>query len=406
MPPWGIALFYAFRLTAAAYLFFGVGYSPFDIHGWYEHAGRMLQGEVAGRDFMSPYGPLFNLFLLAAVKVWNNPFSMVVMFNAIELIGVCVMRLALLKRGLNEGCSSVIWLYMTCPFVFRSIGFNMQDEGILMTVLSILYYLYVRRMDWLIPVMAVIGIMATKVLAVVYVAPFFLMVNIKHSMRFCALLGGAFAGIACLGINPLSMKFERLSGSADAISQQITDGNPWYLLKWAFGLECHMTAQLFYMLAIAIVLLSLFVAVEQRCSKMNDRMLLAVLLSIGIISVSVNKMSYVYYLAPMLPFLFAVFVEKAEKSLELRLRICFVLLLWYGLTSPSVLFKVFGADLFKVANSVLFPVSAVAVWLMGVNGSGLKWPCPSRLVRMFNVRILGLDKAFDDIDQIEESRKI
>lgn len=113
-------------------------------------------------------------------------------------------------------------------------------------------------------------------------------------------------------------------------------------------------------------------------------------------------MSYVYYIAPMMPFLHSAFVEKAEKSYKFRVHLCFVLFIWYGLTSPSILFKLFGAAFFKVPNSLLFPMCGVAVCLIVVNGSVLKWPYPSRLVRNFNARILGLDKRFDAIDQIEE----
>ena len=104
---------------------------------------------------------------------------------------------------------------------------------------------------------------------------------------------------------------------------------------------------------------------------------------------------------------FAAFVMKIENCVRLRLFVCFVLLFWYGITSPSILFKLFGEDLCKVANSVLFPVGAISVWVAIICDSGLKWPSSLRLFNTFKARIIGLDKEFEDFDQVEEaSRKI
>lgn len=42
-----------------------------------------------------------------------------------------------------------------------------------------------------------------------------------------------------------------------------------------------------------------------------------------------------------------------------------------------------------------------------ISDSGLKWPSSLRLFNTFKARIIGLDKEFEDFDQVEEaSRKI
>ena len=394
MPPWGIALFYGFRLLVVAYMFFGIGYSPFDIHGWYEHAGRMLHGEMAGRDFMSPYGALFNLLLLFSVKVWNNPFSMVVMFSLIELAGVFVLRSALLTHHDVKNSSAVLWLYMTCPFVFREIGYNMQDEGILMALMAVMYWLYVKGKDWLLPLVAVAGILATKILAIAYIAPIFVAIHLKHSVRFVVLLLCAFGLLALGGINPFCVSFERVSGSADAIARQITPGNPWYLLKNVLGDAIHPTAQIVYAIALVLVLLAIFCAIERRNEQANDKVLIAALSSIGIISVTIDKMSYVCYLAPMLPFLFMLLVADGCLNDVRRHGLGVMLFLWYCATSHSILRKLVGFDHYAVVNSILFPLCGAVVWAVIVHGAELRFPIPSILVARLKARILGMDKKF------------
>ena len=179
MPVYGIVLYYVFRLSAVAYLHFVAGYAAFDLHGWYEHAERMLNGEFPGRDFSSPYGLGFNGLIALSVLIVHHPFSIVVVFSIIEFIGVLLFRKGFATAFAPCLGDSVCWLYMTCPFVINNLGFEMQDEGILMAIMAGMFYVYARRIDWLLPIVAACGLLLTKLLAVIYVAPFFVMVNLN-----------------------------------------------------------------------------------------------------------------------------------------------------------------------------------------------------------------------------------
>lgn len=395
MPVYGIVLYYTLRLSAVAFLHFSAGYEAFDLHGWYEHAERMLNAEFPGRDFLSPYGLGFNGLLALSISIVCHPFSIVVAFSLIECIGVIFFKKGFAIAFSQHQADSVCWLYMTCPFVINNLGFEMQDEGILMAVIAVMFYVYARRIDWLLPIVAVCGILLTKLLAVIYLTPFFIMINLKYAGRFLLLVCMCGLVLMGLGINPLNLRFERLGGACDEIARQITCGNFWYLLKPIMGDMTHRVAQLVFLFAVALVLIILFSVVRKREEKGNMEALLWSISSLGFILVSVNKMSYLCYLAPALPFLFLLIVRCCNGKTLMRIIMMPCLFGWYVITSVSIVRKVIGELYYLKIYSVIFPISCL-LFLLLLFIKNIKWEnlgfrsVGERIWR----RIIGFDRQF------------
>ena len=395
MPVYGIVLYYALRLMAVGYLYFVGGYEAFDLHGWYEHAERMLDGEFPGRDFSTPYGLGFNGLLALSVLIVHHPFSIVVAFSIIECIGVLLFRKGFATAFAPRLGDSVCWLYMTCPFVIGSLGFEMQDEGILMAVMAGMFYVYVRRIDWLLPIVAAFGLLLTKLLAVIYVAPFFVMVNLKHACRFIGLVCVCGLVLVMSGVNPLSLRFERLSGSCDEIAKQITCGNFWYLLKPVMGDAIHPIAQVVLLGAVGLVLLTLFAAVKKRQEEGNAEVLLWSISALGLVLVSINKMTYLCYLAPALPFLFALLIRSCNGKLQSKVIMSLCLFCWYVVTSVSIVRKLIGDAHYLEIYSIVFPVSCLLLLVMLSIKNIKRERLGLRAVgEGIQSRIIGLDKQF------------
>ena len=393
MPVYGIVLYYALRLAAVAFLHFSAGYEAFDLHGWYEHAERMLNAEFPGRDFLSPYGLGFNGLLALSVMIVHHPFSIVVAFSLIECIGVVFFKKGFAIVFTHRLADSACWLYMTCPFVINNLGFEMQDEGILVAVMAVMFYVYARRIDWLLPVIAVCGLLLTKVLAVIYMAPFFVMINLKHACRFIALVCMCGMTLVLLGINPLNLRFERLGGSCDEIAKQITCGNFWYLFKPVTGDAIHLIAQFVLLCAVASVLLILFSSVRRRDEEGNAAVLLWAISALGFILVSINKMSYLCYLAPALPFLFTLLIRCYSGKLQQKVMVSSCLFGWYVITSVSIIRKLTGDAYYLKIYSFIFPASCL-LFMVFLSIKNVKWELLTLrvVVERIRHRIIGLDR--------------
>lgn len=227
--PWMLASYYLFRLVVVYHLM-KHGMIGNDIRGWLEHGVRIVGGEMPGIDFISPYGIGFNGMLGLCSWIHPSTFSIAIGFAMVEFAGVVLFWIAMKRIVTEELQSKVLWLYVTSPLVMLNCGWDVQDEGVLLFFISLCVLLVVTKKFSVIPYVAVLGVLSTKLLSLIYFAPFFLTLSIRESVKFGVLLAVVWSLEFFLGISPFDLRFERLAGGFDQIAGMITSNNLWYLI--------------------------------------------------------------------------------------------------------------------------------------------------------------------------------
>lgn len=233
---WMIFPYYALRLSYVGFLMTR-GMIGNDVRGWIEHGVRIANGEMPGLDFSTPYGLLFNVIVGASAYVWAHPFMLALVFSLFEMAGVILFYDMMKGERLLPFRSSVMWLYLTSPLVMLNFGWDVQDEGILLFFVALCCLLWMRQKERLLPVAMVVAVVATKILAIIYLIPLLLMSRFRVALRFAACLMIFWSIEWFCGMHPFDLRFERLAGSFDEISEMMTSGNVWYLLTHVTGVR-------------------------------------------------------------------------------------------------------------------------------------------------------------------------
>ena len=102
---------------------------PSDVPGYFEHALRIVGGEIPNREFSSPYGFLFNYLMAAAVYLHRDPFSILVMLQVGECSGVYLLIRAVVQNtGDARNGVLLLSIYAMNPIVAVNLWLGGQDE--------------------------------------------------------------------------------------------------------------------------------------------------------------------------------------------------------------------------------------------------------------------------------------
>ena len=297
-PWWTLVGYYVCRVLLLVYMLVLTDGMMVDLSGWYEHAHRMTGGQFPGIDFLTPYGLIFNAILYVPVLVYDHPISIALAFLLFEVVGFLFFRKAV-KIVAPDCVSPVSWLYMTSPLIVTYLGTWQQDEGVLLCFVSVLFYLLVSKRHWLIPIVAVFGCQFTKILAIIYFAPFFLVLSAKRAYAFVAMLALTGGALFACGVNPLCMRFERYSEAPDQIASMISKGyNVWSLFRNVFGFVPAVIPDAFYGVCLAAFLLFMFL---RRREFGGGHVCVAVASAgVGLITLTFCKMQSGTYFTPMI----------------------------------------------------------------------------------------------------------
>lgn len=291
--PWWIVAGYGCARLILLYMVMVVGNNiSFDMTGWWDHAQRMRVGQIPFRDFSSPYGILFNFILYATTSVWNHPFSIAVFFLAFELAGLCLFR----RMRIRSLSNAVTWLYVTSPMPIQFFLIDQQDEAIAVFFVALIAYLFERRRTASISFVAIVGCLFTKILSFLYFAPFFLFLSVRRALYFVGGLVGVFCVQFLCGMNPLSFRFERMTGAPDQLMALVSNtGNVWYVVKICLGGVSPFVADVLYLLIVFAFLL--YAMTATACQR---HVVLWTLVALSLVTQSVSRMSWVVYLMPAL----------------------------------------------------------------------------------------------------------
>jgi hypothetical protein len=233
------ALYLVARITALWIMHKGLGIAvPSDVPGYFEHALRIVHGEVPNREFSSPYGFLFNYLMAAAVFVHRDPFSILVMLQVGECIGLYLLIRAVVQHtGDARHGVLLLAIYAANPLVAVNLWLGGQDESLLVLVIGSAALLATSTRRLAVMAFPAILFAVSKLFSVWILAPLALARNWRErfgmAVGFAVLLGL----IKLTGAALISFEFSRAQGGGDQLAAMQTSGNLWYLVTKVLQLQ-------------------------------------------------------------------------------------------------------------------------------------------------------------------------
>jgi hypothetical protein len=204
---------------------------PSDVPGYFEHALRVGGGEVPNREFSTPYGFLFNYLMAASVTIWRDPFSILVMLQIAECLGLYLLiRAVVAATGDRRDGALLLLVYATNPIVALNLWLGGQDESMLTLVLGSAAVLATSTRRWLVMGLPAMLFVASKLFSAWILAPLALSRSWWDRLGMAAGLAACLTFIKLSGAALFSFEFSRQQGSADQLGSAQTSGNLWYLM--------------------------------------------------------------------------------------------------------------------------------------------------------------------------------
>jgi|HubBroStandDraft_6_1064221.scaffolds.fasta_scaffold169453_1 hypothetical protein len=320
------------RIAALWVMHKGLGIAvPSDVPGYFEHALRIVHGEIPNRDFSSPYGFLFNYLMAAAVYLHRDPFSILVMLQIGECVGVYLLIRAVVQYTGDAGNGVLLLaIYAANPIIGVNLWLGGQDESLLVLVIGSAALLATSTRRFAVMALPAILFAASKLFSLWILAPLALARNWRERFGMAVGFVLVLGLIKLTGAALISFEFSRAQGGGDQLAAMQTSGNLWYLVTKALQLQVPGY------LPTAIVLLSLTVvgAWLWRQSERIPPLPLVLLGSamLGVCFQTTYRMTSPPYLAPAVAALAALLVIPGVPSVR-WLRSTIGLAVWSGLWS-------------------------------------------------------------------------
>ncbi len=326
------SLFFGYYILRLLSMFILLKFSvvPYDVVGWYQHADWILSGGIPGLNFSTPYNIGFEYLLAACVRVYDSPFSIIVLFTVAELVALILLHKSLRFLANPLIANRVIILYLTNPVTWFNSWLAAQDESLLLLVLSVFIYasLFTKSKMVYMFILAVLGYCGTKILAIIYLLPIWMV----KGWRAVFILGTVVVCwtlfVISFDINPLCFTFGReynnFSAGDDLLNWK-TVGNIWFLFPKASKLTEYVSLFLAELLFVSMYLKSLFSSSEDK-DKFNA--CFNCLLSAVLIYNLFCSMTYGNYFIPIIPFLLYQTVMAARNKIKFNVFLFTVFGLW------------------------------------------------------------------------------
>ena len=303
---------------------------------WALHGESALKGLLPYVDYSSGQGPLFSYLIAPAFLLFEKSVAPVIVFIVFDLLTFVFLHRLTESRSMARRIASVYLLSPISWFIVVRYG---QDESIGAFLIVVLLILSRRGREHLIPILAGLGIAATKVLFLLPVCP--ILIHLKHRWRACFIAGGIAVG-AYLPFAILGGDLLRWIPS----SRQWSGPNLWQ----ALGLSAETCWQAAVVVFVAVtVILTVLVVLRNRTLGISGGILL---LYSGTMITS-PKAWYTYALL-VLPLLCMRIAKEAEKrKLVLFSGYGFALIL-YAYICPGLQYRTGSPQYLLARGTVLF----------------------------------------------------
>jgi len=204
---------------------------PSDVPGYFEHALRILGGEVPNREFSTPYGFLMNYLMAAAAFIYRDPFSILVMFQIGECLGLYLLLRAVVRQtGDARDGALLLLVYATNPLIAINLWLGGEDESLLVLALGAAAVLSTSRRTLAVMGLPAILFSTSKLLSAWILAPLALARGWWERLGMAVGLAALLGLIKLSGAALLSFDFARPEGTSDQLASVQTSGNLWYLI--------------------------------------------------------------------------------------------------------------------------------------------------------------------------------
>ena len=315
----GIAYYLVRTLVVFTFLPLHGDLVPPDIKVWLVHAGWMVdQNMFPAVDFPTAYHLGFNLILWAGYSVVHSPFAIMFAFGLFEMAAIPLLYSAL--RGIfdEKTAKRSLILFVSSPCLWRNVLFG-QDEPILVCFIALLLLMLVRNRTAGAAVAAFLGFAATKILAPVYFAVFFLCSRLKGIvflvLALCAYWLLAFA----LGGNPFDLTCsDDLSQPAGSLADSgFVRGCAWYYLRSVPGVVQYAVLAATTGFSTLLFLPAVSDVSRSQAERLRAASLLTSVLMLEFLCFF--RISYDPYIIPFLPVAFASLLTLDFKGPFLRM---------------------------------------------------------------------------------------
>ena len=231
-----LCAWYAVRLAASWYWQEVVGRTlHYDLVGWVMHGQWIRDGARAGIDFHTPYSIGFNWLLGRVISICDSDTSLVFLFAIAEFLALVVFYFAIRRGWCEKIAKQTVLIYVTSPVYFAISWSEAQDEPLCMLGVALALWCAVRLRGLGVAFVSVTTLFFTKILAVFYLAPFFLRRSWKSAVVAVSLVAGYLAVALSMGINPFDLVFGRELGMAADSGEMVLDfpmiGSVWAVMS-------------------------------------------------------------------------------------------------------------------------------------------------------------------------------
>lgn len=311
-------VYYAVRLVGMYILVSIMGNIPSDVTGWLMHAHWMVDdGLFPGKGFLTPYALGFNFLIASAVKCFDAPFAIIVLFTFAEIIAVGIIYDAFSRMSGVLCAKQVVILFLSSPVTIYCLCLGAQDETLMLLAIACTFWAIVVGWDLLALIgIAFGGFFFTKILTLFFLQPFYFCRKFK-SVFLCVVGFVGYVGLAkAIGVDPFNLVFGRsagLTGQGEDLSALYTLGNVWFLFKSVSPLVQNAFFLFFLVLLSVVPLLKLLRLPNEQEEKKSLEICINLLCRWGIAFTMFYRMSFATYCACFLPFLLYIVVRRGGK---------------------------------------------------------------------------------------------
>lgn len=315
----GVAYYLVRTLVVFTFLPLHGDLVPPDIKVWLAHAGWMVDRHLfPSVDFPTAYHLGFNLILWGSYSIVHSPFAIMFAFGLFEMAAVPLLFFSLRDVFDEKTAKRSLILFVSSPCLWRNVLFG-QDEPILVFFVGLILLMLVRNRTVWAAVAAFLGFAATKILAPVYFAAFFICMRMRGVLLLAAALVAYWLLALALGVNPfdLTSSADLSRPAASLADSDFVRGSVWYYMQSVPSLVQYAVLAAVTGLTTLLFLPTLVDGVRERRERLQAVCALASVLMLEFLSLF--RISYEPYIIPFLPVAFATLLTLGLKSLFLRL---------------------------------------------------------------------------------------
>lgn len=312
---------------------------PADIEGYFSHGQLILEGNIPGKNFNTPYLIGFNYLIALILFINNSKIALILAFNLAEMLGVL-----LIIKSFNNPDRHKINLfqlfYFLNPLSFILLGLSGQDESLFILVFGILLWITIRQLEKFTVLLAILILIFTKILSIWLLFSTVVKKGYPRIIKFSVIVAITFLLMLIAGINPFKFEFSRTETTGDQILGMVTPGNIWFLLNYL--LDGINKSQLPILFSLAcLIALAIFLYLKKEVMLPKYYFIITSILFFIVFGLT-YKMSFPQYYVILLPGFYFIFFETESKIFK---RIHKIFLIWTSLVSfDSTLFYYLKAN--------------------------------------------------------------